>query len=202
MTVVAAIGGQRYCPLCGLVLCPGAAEEVRGPMHVGGGIALWRIGIQVNQLLAVSGEENSSTNENHIVLKGLPDTANTSFARIVAENLFGWAKIQRPEVMEVTEEDLVVIVAGYPVEMRRFLAANPGLASRFHFTLAFESYTPEEIVAIARHIAGKEKIAIAEQGLAAAGGRDFAVAFPANGFRHGIGCRGERTVCAQGCCRL
>jgi hypothetical protein len=29
--------------------------------------------------------------------------------------------------------------------------------------LTFESYTPEEIVAIARHIAGKEKIAIAEQ---------------------------------------
>ena len=65
--------------------------------------------------------------------------------------------------MEVTEEVLVVIVAGYPVRMRRFLAANPGLASRFHFALTFESYTPEEIVAIARHIADKEKIAIAER---------------------------------------
>jgi hypothetical protein len=64
--------------------------------------------------------------------------------------------------MEDFRDQLVVIVAGYPVEMRRFLAANPGLASRFHFTLTFESYTPEEIVAIARHIAGKEKIAIAE----------------------------------------
>ena len=42
------------------------------------------------------------------------------------------------------------------------MAANPGLASRFHFTLTFESYTPAEIVAIARHIAGKEKIAISE----------------------------------------
>jgi hypothetical protein len=59
-------------------------------------------------------------------------------------------------------DQLVVIVAGYPVEMRRFLAAKPGLASRFHFTLTFDSYTPEEIVAIARQIAGKEKIAIAE----------------------------------------
>jgi len=56
----------------------------------------------------------------------------------------------------------VVVVAGYPVEMRRFLAANPGLASRFHFTLTFESYTAGEVVAIARHIASKEKIAIAE----------------------------------------
>jgi hypothetical protein len=64
--------------------------------------------------------------------------------------------------MENFRDQPVVIVAGYPVEMRRFLAANPGLASRFHFTLTFESYSPEEIVAIARHIAGKEKIAIAE----------------------------------------
>jgi hypothetical protein len=63
--------------------------------------------------------------------------------------------------MEDFRDQLVVIVAGYPVEMRRFLAANPGLASRFHFTLTFESYTADEIVAIARHIAGK-KIAIAE----------------------------------------
>jgi type VII secretion ATPase EccA len=185
-------------------------------------IAVWRTEIQIDQLLAAQGEETSSTNENHMVLEGPPGTAKTSFARIVAEILFGLGKIARPEVMEVTEEDLVVgyasqtaqrmkevceealggvlfideayrlvpeheghsfgkdaintllkymedfrdqlvvIVAGYPAEMRRFLAANPGLASRFHFTLTFESYTPEEIVAIGRHIAGKEKIAIAE----------------------------------------
>jgi type VII secretion ATPase EccA len=185
-------------------------------------IAVWRTEIQIDQLLAAQGEETSSTNENHMVLEGPPGTAKTSFARIVAEILFGLGKIQRPEVMEVTEEDLVVgyvsqtaarmkevceaalggvlfideayrlvpeheghsfgkdaintllkymedfrdqfvvIVAGYPAEMRRFLAANPGLASRFHFTLTFESYTPAEIVAIARHIASREKIAIAE----------------------------------------
>ena len=158
-------------------------------------IAVWRTEIQIDQLLAAQGEETSSTNENHMVLEGPPGTAKTSFARIVAEILFGLGKIQRPEVMEVTEEDLVVgyvsqtaqrmkevceealggvlfideayrlvpeheghsfgkdaintllkymedfrdqlvvIVAGYPTEMRRFLAANPGLASRFHFTL-------------------------------------------------------------------
>ena len=165
-------------------------------------IAVWRTEIQIDQLLAAQGEETSSTNENHMVLEGPPGTAKTSFARIVAEILFGLGKIQRPEVMEVTEEDLVVgyvsqtaqrmkevceealggvlfideayrlvpeheghsfgkdaintllkymedfrdqlvvIVAGYPTEMRRFLAANPGLASRFHFTFTFESYTP------------------------------------------------------------
>jgi hypothetical protein len=65
--------------------------------------------------------------------------------------------------MEDFRDQLAVIVAGYPVEIRRFLAADPGLASRFHFTMTFESYTADEILAIVRHIAGKEKIAIADQ---------------------------------------
>jgi type VII secretion ATPase EccA len=185
-------------------------------------IAVWRTEIQIDQLLAEQGQETSSTNENHMVLEGPPGTAKTTFARIVAEILFGLRKIQRPDVMEVTEEDLVVgyvsqtaqrmkavcedalggvlfideayrlvpeheghsfgkdaintllkymedfrdqlvvIVAGYPVPMRRFMAANQGLASRFHFTLTFDSYSPEEIVQIGQHIAGKEKIAITE----------------------------------------
>lgn len=186
-------------------------------------IAVWRTEIQIDQLMAAQGDKTSSTGENHMVLEGPPGTAKTTFARIVAEILFGLGKIQRPEVMEVTEEDLVVgyvsqtaqrmkevceealggvlfideayrlvpeteghsfgkdaintllkymedfrdrlvvIVAGYPKEMRRFLAANPGLASRFNFTLTFTSYTADEIVAIGRHIASKEKIAIAEE---------------------------------------
>ena len=97
MTVVAAIGGPRYCPLCGAGLVPrGCRGSARPNACWCGGIALWRIEIQVNQLLAVSGEENSSTNENHIVLKGQLDTANTSFARIVAENLFGLGKNSAP----------------------------------------------------------------------------------------------------------
>src|ERR1700716_196870 len=185
-------------------------------------IAVWRTEIQIDQLLAAQGQEISTTNENHMVLEGPPGTAKTSFARIVAEILFGLGKIQRPDVMEVTEEDLVVgyvsqtaqrmkevceealggvlfideayrlvpeheghsfgkdaintlmkymedhredfvvIVAGYPVEMRRFLAANPGLASRFHLTLTFGSYTPEEIVSIAQLIARKEKVAVTD----------------------------------------
>jgi ESX secretion system protein EccA len=71
-------------------------------------IAVWRTEIQIDQLLAAQGEETSSTNEDHMVLEGPPDTAKTSFARIVAEILFGLGRIQRPDVMEITEEDLIV----------------------------------------------------------------------------------------------
>ena len=55
--------------------------------------------------------------------------------------------------MEDHRESVAVIVAGYTAEMRDFLDANSGLASRFAKTLEFQSYTPSELVLILDRIA-------------------------------------------------
>jgi ATPase family associated with various cellular activities (AAA)/AAA lid domain len=50
--------------------------------------------------------------------------------------------------MEDHRDKIVVIVAGYPDEMERFLSSNPGLKSRFNRHFNFDHYTPCELVEI------------------------------------------------------
>ena len=50
--------------------------------------------------------------------------------------------------MENHRNDFAVIVAGYPEEMVRFLATNPGLNGRFDLTIPFPDYDDAELLAI------------------------------------------------------
>jgi stage V sporulation protein K len=50
--------------------------------------------------------------------------------------------------MEDQRERLVVIVAGYPDEMKEFIESNPGLKSRFSRYFYFKDYKPEELIKI------------------------------------------------------
>ncbi|HEY5650226.1 MAG TPA: AAA family ATPase, partial [Acidimicrobiia bacterium] len=52
------------------------------------------------------------------------------------------------KLMEDHRDDLVVVVAGYPVPMAEFLASNPGIGSRFRRTLHFDDFSDDELIAI------------------------------------------------------
>lgn len=57
--------------------------------------------------------------------------------------------------MEDYRDRLVVVVAGYPEEMDRFLDSNPGLASRFGRRFAFDDFSPPELETIFQRFAGE-----------------------------------------------
>ncbi|MEU5389027.1 MULTISPECIES: right-handed parallel beta-helix repeat-containing protein [Kitasatospora] len=66
------------------------------------------------------------------------------------------------KLMEDHRDEVVVIVAGYTGEMERFLAANPGLSSRFSRTVTFPDYTAGELLDIARAQAAEHEYRLAD----------------------------------------
>jgi SpoVK/Ycf46/Vps4 family AAA+-type ATPase len=63
--------------------------------------------------------------------------------------------------MEDSRDRLIVIVAGYPSEMNRFILSNPGLQHRFNRYFTFNDYQPEELLEIFRRIAESANFKIA-----------------------------------------
>src|SRR3984893_6388114 len=58
--------------------------------------------------------------------------------------------------MEDHRDRIMVIVAGYPNEMRRFIDTNPGLAGRFTKTIDFPRYSADDLSEIFRRMAERQ----------------------------------------------
>ncbi len=65
--------------------------------------------------------------------------------------------------MEDQRERLVVILAGYPVEMQKMIRSNPGLSSRIGTTMTFDDYSPQDLCRIFELIATKAKYSLPTQ---------------------------------------
>lgn len=61
------------------------------------------------------------------------------------------------KLMEDRRDRVVLVVAGYPVEMQQFLDTNPGLRSRFPTVIDFPDYSTAEIVSIVDSIGAKQR---------------------------------------------
>ncbi len=69
------------------------------------------------------------------------------------------------KLMEDQRENVIVIVAGYPDLMKRFLASNPGLPSRFSREIEFADYTETELRSILERLARESDFDVEPQAL-------------------------------------
>ena len=65
--------------------------------------------------------------------------------------------------MEDERGKLVVVLSGYPTEMDRLLASNPGLRSRFGTHLRFPDYERDELLEIAERMAAERGFSLAPE---------------------------------------
>ncbi|MED3791503.1 AAA family ATPase [Niallia alba] len=70
-------------------------------------------------------------------------------------------------VMEMTNhnENLVVILAGYPNETSALLQSNPGLTSRFKKFIHFDDYSPAELIEIMKMYAANYDYALSDEAI-------------------------------------
>lgn len=79
------------------------------------------------------------------------------------ENGFGDEAINTlVQEMENHRDDVIVIFAGYPIQMQHFLDRNPGLLSRIAFHVEFEDYSVDELCDITKLMLSKKQMTITE----------------------------------------
>ena len=64
--------------------------------------------------------------------------------------------------MENNRDNVIVIFAGYPDKMEKFLQKNPGLRSRIAYHVPFDDYNVDDLCAIAEMISKKKDLILAE----------------------------------------
>ena len=135
-TTVARILGRIFAAL-GLLVRPEVVEAHRGDLV---GEHLGSTATKTNRLVdsALGGvlfvdEAYSLHNEGY--------TGGDAYGAEAVQTLLKRAEDDR--------DRLVIVLAGYPVDMDRFLRSNPGLASRFGTRVAFPSYTARDLSRIA-----------------------------------------------------
>jgi len=135
-TTVARILGRIFAAL-GLLVRPEVVEAHRGDLV---GEHLGSTAIKTNRLVdsAIGGvlfvdEAYSLHNDGY--------SGGDAFGSEAVQTLLKRAEDDR--------DRLVIVLAGYPDDMDRFLRSNPGLASRFSTRVTFPSYQPADLVRIA-----------------------------------------------------
>lgn len=58
--------------------------------------------------------------------------------------------------LSLEKTNMIVILAGYTIEMEHLLQSNPGLKSRFSYIFHFNDYTPEQLMKIGGFVMKKE----------------------------------------------
>ncbi|MDQ2811566.1 MAG: AAA family ATPase [Actinomycetota bacterium] len=135
-TTVARILGRIFAAL-GLLVRPEVVEAHRGDMV---GEHLGSTAIKTNKLI-------DSAMGGVLFVDEAYSLHNDGYS---GGDAFGTEAVQ--VLLKRAEDDrdrLVIVLAGYPGDMDRFLRSNPGLASRFSTRVTFPSYQPQDLARIA-----------------------------------------------------
>lgn len=88
----------------------------------------------------------TATRTTEVVQRALGGVLFIDEAYALADDQYGTEAVNTlVKDMEDHRDDLVVVVAGYPLPMARFLLTNPGLQSRFATTVTFDDYTDAQL---------------------------------------------------------